>query len=89
MSNYDQKKLIQHLSDKWGNKVCPMCSENQWGVSDRAMELREFQNGNFTVGGNLQPVIPVNCGNCGYTILINGLIAGVVDRPEEESTDEQ
>ncbi len=61
-----------------------MCDANKWGISDKAMELREFNQGSLLVGGSLQPVIPVNCGNCGYTILVNGLIAGVVERSEKE-----
>jgi ribosomal protein S27AE len=84
MSNYDQQKLLSFLQRKWRNNVCPMCGANQWGVSDKAMELREYQQGNLVIGGALQPVIPVNCGNCGYTILINGLITGVIERPKEE-----
>lgn len=91
MSNYNSEKMIKHLNQKWGNKGCPMCGQNKWGVSDKLMELREFHGGSMVIGGNssVQPVIPVNCGNCGYTVLVNGLLAGVIDRPTaEESGDE-
>lgn len=84
MSNYNQQKLLSLLQTKWRSVGCPMCAANQWGVSDKAMELREFNQGNLIIGGAIQPVIPVNCGNCGYTVLINGLIAGVIDRPKDE-----
>jgi len=89
MNNYDHDKFIEHLGHKWGKKVCPMCGANRWGVSDKAMELREFNQGNLVVGGSIQPLIPVNCGNCGYTILVNGLIAGVIERGKEESDDNE
>lgn len=91
MSNYDSKQLIEYLNEKWKGKGCPMCDENQWAISDKAMEIREFHGGNLVVGQNssIQPVIPINCGNCGNTMLVNGLIAGVIERPVEDKENEQ
>ena len=37
------------------------------------------------VGGPIVPLAPVTCNNCGNTILLNALIAGIVDpQPKKE-----
>lgn len=43
-------------------------------------ELREFNDGNFVLGPNsaITPVIPVTCSNCGNTVFVNALIAGLL-----------
>jgi predicted nucleic-acid-binding Zn-ribbon protein len=82
MSSYEQSKLITHLNLKWGKQSCPMCKSGTWAVSDKVMELREFFNGDLVAGGTLQPVIPVNCTNCGYTVLVNAILSNVIDRPK-------
>ena len=46
-------------------------------------EIREFQGGNFIIGGTpIVPVLPVTCGNCGNTVLVNAIVAGVTKREE-------
>ena len=80
--NIDQDKLIQTLSTKWNTKCCPMCGCNSWSVANKIFELREFNDGNFIIGGHtsIHPVIPIVCDNCGNTIFINPLVAGVIKK---------
>lgn len=83
MTNYDAKVLIEHLNEKWGGRGCAQCGSTNWQVQDSIFELRQFSGGTLVVGGPLIPVVPVICQNCGNTVLVNGLIAGVVTRPQE------
>lgn len=77
----DAEKLIGYLKDKWRNRPCPMCAHASWTVQENVFELREYHGGNMVIGGSaLVPVVPVTCSNCGNTVLINAIIAGVVDR---------
>jgi hypothetical protein len=79
----DTKKLIDYLSAKWQNRACPMCGARQWSVQEKSYELREFHGGSLVVGGSaIIPVIPVICGNCGNTILVNSILAGIDKRKE-------
>lgn len=49
-------------------------------------ELREFHGGSMVIGGSaLIPIVPVTCDNCGNTVLINGIMAGVVDREAKDN----
>ena len=78
MGKIDTQKLINHLSNKWGNRPCPMCGAKQWNVQEKSFELREFHGGGLVIGGNpIIPVVPIICGNCGNTILVNSLLTGV------------
>jgi len=78
VSKIDGDKLIGFLSQKWGGRPCPACGMGSWNVHDSSFELREFNEGNMVLGGPLIPVVPVICTNCGNTVLINALVAGLV-----------
>lgn len=76
-----RKKLVEFLNEKRASPNCPMCDSKSWGVSDTIFELREFQGGSLMVGGNqnIFPVIPISCNECGHTIFINAIRAGVLN----------
>lgn len=81
MSNIDSEKLIQHLKTKWAGRNCPLCNKGNWNVSDKVYELREFHGGNLIIGGTpIVPVLPVTCDNCGNTILVNSIVAGLTNQ---------
>lgn len=67
--------------------VCPICGQRHWNINDVVIESREFQNGNFIIGGEsaIIPFVSLNCANCGNTILFNALHLGVVNRNSTNS----
>ena len=76
MSEFKSEKVIAFLGEKWGNRACPMCGKGPWSVQDRIFQLSEFHQGSLVVGGPLIPIIPVTCGNCGHTVLVNAILSG-------------
>lgn len=73
----DAARAITWLEAKWTrSRACPICGGEDWGISD-AHEIRQFNGGNLVVGGgtSLMALNPVTCATCGYTFLINALIA--------------
>jgi predicted RNA-binding Zn-ribbon protein involved in translation (DUF1610 family) len=76
---FDSQKIIQYLNTKWAVKPCPMCGIIKWNVSDKLFELREYHGGDLVIGGqaSIIPLIPIICSNCGNTIFINAIVAGV------------
>lgn len=85
MANHDTKKFLAFLTEKWGNRDCPMCGTGPWEVQEKSFQLNEFNNGNLVVGGPIIPVVPVTCRNCGNTVLVNGLISGAVEQVPQGS----
>ena len=74
-------KAEQHLGRKWTNTHdCPICGTNGWNPCENAAFLE--QEGGFGVmfPARRYPVFPVICMQCGYTFLINGMVAGLVDK---------
>lgn len=61
-----------------------MCGGEPWSVQDKVFQLTEFHQGSMVIGGPVIPVIPVSCGNCGHTVLVNALISGAISHGEPE-----
>jgi hypothetical protein len=79
MAKIENQKMIAHLTAKWQNRPCPMCGSGPWNVQDSSFQLTEFNQGVMVLGGPVIPVVPVVCVNCGNTVLVNGIIAHVID----------
>lgn len=85
MAKYNKQKFVDFLNQKWNGHDCPVCGGGPWNVSDDIFEIRDYNNGNLVIGGGpIIPVIPVTCMNCGNTIFINAILAGVVKRDNGE-----
>ena len=78
VAKFDNQKAIAHLQDKWGSRPCPMCGKGPWNVQTSTYQLTEYNEEGFVVGGPVIPVLPVVCRNCGHTVLVNAIVAGVV-----------
>lgn len=81
MSDFDTKRFIDFIGQKWGGHSCPMCGKGPWSVQDKVFELTEFHDGNMVIGGTLIPVVPVTCNNCGYTVVVNAILSGAIQPP--------
>jgi len=76
------KRLVIHLEQKWGDQSCPLCENDNWNVSDSIYKLQGSVGQNVIFGNvPIIPVVPVTCTNCGNTILVNTIVAGVT-KPE-------
>lgn len=76
----DQDKLINILNKKWEYRICPMCGSEDWIVSDKIFELREFNDDKFIKNDlPIQPLVTITCKECGNTILINTLVLDLLD----------
>ena len=99
----EQRKSLKQKLDQWFGKErddgkmgvkCIVCEENRkWNISEVAFELREFNNGDFTFGdvSAVQPVLPLICGTCGYTIFLNlmKLFPEWINQPASDDTNEK
>src|SRR4051794_9450387 len=70
---------IAWIVEKWPvPRECPHCHTTEWEVGT-PFELRTGGDASLT------PHFPVMCSNCGNTVLINAVRAGLVPEPEEEA----
>jgi predicted nucleic-acid-binding Zn-ribbon protein len=75
-----QERLQEWITEKWNHGACPVCGANSYQVGAEIGEIRPIAG--LSPGKGAYPVVPVNCTNCGYTVLINAIVAGVLRRPE-------
>jgi hypothetical protein len=58
------EEIIDFLKLKWGDDArCPYCGDSKWQVGGH-MEIPMLE-------GTVLPVVPVMCGNCANTTLVN------------------
>jgi len=75
----DTEKASAWLEKHWkGDRRCPVCANNTWGVSDDIVEMRPFRGGSLVAGGVIYPLFTVTCETCGFTQLFNAVLAGLI-----------
>ncbi len=88
LSPEQQSRIHKWITDKLFGKIpsCPLCYTSNWNIPEHLVQLRPFQGGSIVIGGTVYPCLSVICLNCGYTMLVNAVIAGIVlPEPEGES----
>lgn len=81
LSKEETDTLLEHINDKWEVPNCRYCGENEWSASGKIF-LRLSKEGELDLTGESQPTAPLVCMNCGNTVLINLVVAGVFDGSE-------
>jgi hypothetical protein len=80
LTDEERKKINDFLEKNWASpQNCSVCHKNSWNISPEVFELRSFHGGSMVIGGKsgIVPFIFITCDNCGNTIFINALIAGL------------
>ena len=93
LSEEEKSKIIQELENRIKSKgktlICPICSNNNFALSDGY--TRRFLNdkiNQITLGGLNIPSITVICTNCGHIIDFSVGVLGLLPK-EEGKNDEQ
>jgi hypothetical protein len=80
----DQTKLNDWFANKWRHGACPVCETDLWAPLPRLGMVPNI-NPPGPDGGNVVPMLLIYCTNCGYTLPINALVAGVVQEADWEA----
>lgn len=81
--------LQRWIEEKWKQGSCPVCEANQWQAGEDVLQLMPFHEGSLVVGGPVYPVLPIVCLNCGNSIFVSAVVAGIVKRPTVEPASEE
>ena len=85
------RQVISHITNATNNGavICPICKHSQWSVNNIITEMREFHNGDLIVGGDsaIMPFVSISCNNCGHTLFINAIKAGIIAPQAKPSHD--
>jgi len=74
---YTKERAMEWLNKHWQSpKSCPICQNNNWGVSDSVVEAREFRlDGGFVLGGPFYSLFIVIYGIYFYNLFFNELFS--------------
>jgi ribosomal protein S27AE len=84
-------RIIQQLNDDRDRRLpCGVCGNNNWIINDTIWEIREFNGGDFVLGGNtsLMPMISISCSKCGNTHFLNAIKLGVISPKQQNNVNE-
>jgi hypothetical protein len=69
---------IAWLQEKWGDsRPCPYCNTDEWTVGTPLDDVLD------SMSERVSAYFPVTCNNCGHTVQINAVMAGVLPSSEE------
>lgn len=73
-------RLARFIETKWKHGECPVCAVNSWqvGTDIGEMSVSDIYASDIVAAGTIYPLFPIFCTNCGYTLLFNAQVAGLV-----------
>jgi hypothetical protein len=89
MDSQTQRRLQRFIDTKWKHGACPVCESDSWQVGGDIGELptSDMYATDLVAAGSVYPLYPIFCTTCGYTLLFNAHIAGLVG-PEQPQAGE-
>jgi hypothetical protein len=81
MDEEHQERLAAWIKEKWKYGACQLCKETAWETAELVDLPASADAGQEA--GSLYPVLMFICGNCGHTIFVNALRAGILLIEEE------
>lgn len=75
----DQERVVSWLQARWGvTPECPFHGRTSWQIGETLVQTVQYSPSGFLVGGLVYPLIVVTCSTCGFTVLVNAVLAGIV-----------
>ena len=76
----DIQKAIAWIDEHWtGQKACPICQGDSWGVSSMVGEVH-LANPDEGRLDRSYPLVILTCQTCGYALLFNAVVVGLLER---------
>jgi predicted nucleic-acid-binding Zn-ribbon protein len=81
MTPKESQAALAWLNERWTIKVCPFHGPTNWEVGEVMIQTLPYIGGGVSIGGPTYPLLVVTCSQCGYTVLVNAIKAGIVEAP--------
>jgi hypothetical protein len=62
--------------------ACKSCGQSQWTYNNTVFDMKEYMGGGQIpiLPGKVFPAVLVTCNNCGYVMMYNAVVAGLLDQ---------
>lgn len=77
LSDDEKTILLRHLNAKWAAKTCAHCNSNHWEIGGWTPVPIGTGPGEVVIGGAVLPGVAMVCMNCGVTVIVNAMVAGL------------
>ena len=75
----DMGKALAWIDEHWtGQKACPICQGDRWGLSEMVGEVRELSLAPQLSGQAAWPLVILTCQTCGYALLFSAVVIGLL-----------
>lgn len=75
----DEKKITE-FTKRVSPAPCALCGNNNWVIENRVFYMPEFHKGETVIGGNVYPVVPIICSNCGHVLFVSAVASKLIER---------
>ena len=82
LSDKEKDQAIAWLKERW-TKSCPACDRREFSIGEHVVHTPIHFGGALKFGGPMYPQLAVVCKNCGYTLLFNAVLMGIIESKEE------
>jgi hypothetical protein len=88
MDAEERARFEAWFAEKWHHGPCPVCAANEWGAQPKLGQIENLGLGleasdrpMVLIQGGRVPILLISCKNCGYTVAVNAIIAGIRQPP--------
>ena len=84
LTEEERKKVKQYIERVWTHWECPFSGHTDWGLGPMVVQTMTYVGSGGLVigGGQTYPLVVLVCSGCGYTVFVNAIQAGVVEKKE-------
>ena len=78
----DRQQVLDWLAQCWqGPRVCPICTSDDWLISESVLESIEYPM--TLAGGRRMLSVPISCTTCGHTLFFDARTMGLLPGAEQ------
>lgn len=78
--NTDREKVSAWIDEHWkGQRKCPICENSRWSIGEVVGEVQQMHVNRRLLGESLYPLVVVTCAVCGYTLMFNAVVIGLLE----------
>ncbi|MBN2286075.1 MAG: hypothetical protein JXI43_06480 [Tissierellales bacterium] len=79
------EKIVDWINGHWSGKhECPICKDTSWMAEPLPFAMNQHRGVSFYSSDKKLPLFPVTCTNCGYTLMFNAMITGILEEYEND-----
>ena len=77
LTEEQNKAILEKVQEKIKDYSCPLCKSKDATIQAYIINMQTSNNFSVRIGGDIMPVVPIICSNCGNTSFVSILTLGL------------